>query len=86
MADAIIAETNQKLLDNIDAADTANARLYQGMAIIGVLENIALRAVEKKTNDLELSAEQIAQTLWAARELIEQAQSAVNRIDLRAAA
>lgn len=86
MADTIIAETNQKFLGNIDAIDTANARLHQGMAVISVLENIAMRAMEEKTNDLELSAEQVAQSLWAARELLEQAKDAVSRINLRAVA
>lgn len=80
MAASIVAETNPKTLANIDAIDTAHARLDQGMAVLSVLENIAMRAMEEKANDLELSPAQIAQTLWAARTLLEQAQEAVKRV------
>ena len=71
----IIATTDKGGRLNITAHDRCAQRLTQARSIISLLEQTALRAAEDKDR-LELSPAQLAETLWAARELIEQAQEA----------
>jgi len=62
---------------NIDAADIASARLTQGLAILKLLENQALDAVEDGCG-FASDMKSVAESIWAARTLIEQAKAAMS--------
>ena len=64
---------------NLDAADLASARLSQGLAIINLLEQDALDAVEEGRGFV-CSMKTVAESLWAARSLIEQAKEAMGAV------
>ena len=81
MADTIIAETNNRVLSNLDAIDTTSARISQALATVSLLEGVALNAAQRGgCVELEISSRVLSEALWAVRELLEQARDAVGHV------
>ncbi len=66
---------------NLEALDLASARLTQARAVTSLLEGATLEALEDGRPQPTAGIQTSAETLWAIRTLLEQAQEAVNRIN-----
>lgn len=66
---------------SLEAINLASARLTQVRAITSLLEDATLEALEDGRPQPAVGIQTSAEVLWAIRELLEQAQEAVNRIN-----
>lgn len=69
-----IISTDKGGIINLTAHDQCQARMTQARAIISLIEQEALQAAQDGER-LTMPAKDLAEALWAARELLEQAQA-----------